>query len=362
VALCTGAVAFSENQILRREIAGKYSGALWVPELVDKLIRHGVAMVTGDVALRRVKTGELSPSEVWVIQEGRSFEANELLRLGAKGKVLLCCESPLFVADFYRNLATISREFEHSLVFRGALKDTFPLIAAYALYFPSFDATQPCQSLSWDARKYLVMVAGNKYWKIRRSPIRQLAANIRDIVSRSPQRFTGAYASTQLHDQRLAAISHFGRGGKLDLYGGGWGSLKNLPSRWQNELSATVSSLSPAPCTDKLATIAEYKFSLCFENIEFPGYVTEKMIDCLVAGVVPIYWGAPDIQDFVPKDCFIDARKFQSLNDLECYLERVSESEWQNSVNRGTSFLSEAMGQQYSYRGFAERIEAMLIG
>ncbi len=361
VALCTAAAAFSENKILRREIAGKYPGALWMPELVDKLIRHGIATVTGDVALRRVKTGELSPSEVWVIQEDRSSEADELLRFGAKGKVLLCCESPLFAADFYRNLSGISRKFEHSLVFRGAIKDAFPLIAAHALYFPSFDPAQPCPSLPWGARKYLVMVAGNKYWKIRRSPIRQLAAKIRDIVSRSPQRFSTAYASTQLHDQRLAAISHFGRGGKLDLYGGGWGSLKNLPLRWQNELSTTVFSLNPAPCTDKLATIAGYKFALCFENIEFPGYVTEKMIDCLVAGVVPIYWGAPDIQDFVPEDCFIDARKFESLTDLESYLERVSEAEWQKIVNCGCSFLSGAMGQRYSYRGFAERMEAMLI-
>lgn len=362
MALCTGAVAFSENQILRREIAGKYPGALWMPELVDRLIRHGVAMVTGDVALRRVKTGELSPSEVWVIQEDRSSEADELLRLGAKGKVLLCCESPLFAADFYRNLSSTSRKFEHSLVFRGALKDAFPLIAAHALYFPSFEPAKPCPSLPWGARKYLVMVAGNKYWKIRRSPIRQLAAKIRDIVSRSPQRFSTAYASTQLHDQRLAAISHFGRGGKLDLYGGGWGSLKNLPLRWQNELSTTVFSLSPAPCIDKLATIASYKFALCFENIEFPGYVTEKMIDCLVAGVVPIYWGAPDIRDFVPEDCFIDARKFESLDDLESYLEEISETEWQKIVNRGNSFLGGAMGQRYSYKRFAERMEAMLIG
>ena len=206
------------------------------------------------------------------------------------------------------------------------------------------------------------MVAGNKYWKIRRSPIRQLAAKIRDIVLRSPRRFSGAHASTQLHDQRLAAISHFGRARKLDLYGGGWGSLKNLPPRWQNELTATVSSLNPAPCADKLATIAGYKFALCFENIEFPGYVTEKMIDCLVAGVVPIYWGAPDVQDFVPADCFIDARKFQSLNDLESYLEKVSEVEWQKIVSRGSSFLSAAMGLRYSYREFAARMEAMLIG
>jgi hypothetical protein len=362
VALCTGAAPFSENKILRRETAEKYPGALWIPELVDKLTRHGITTITGDVALRQVKTGDLNPSEVWLIQEDRSFEGDELLRLGAKGKVLLCCESPLFAADFYHNLSSISRKFEYGLVFRGAINDAFPLIAANALYFPSFDPAKSCQSLSWDSRKYLVMVAGNKYWKIRRSPIRQLAAKIRDVVSRSPQRISRAYASTQLHDHRLAAISHFGQWDKLDLYGSGWGSLKNLPLHWQNELSVTISKLNPAPCTDKLATIARYRFALCFENLEFPGYVTEKIIDCLVAGVVPIYWGAPDIRDFIPEDCFIDSRKFESLGDLDSYLGRISELEWQKIVSCGNSFLNSAMGQRYSYREFAGQMEAMLIG
>jgi hypothetical protein len=206
------------------------------------------------------------------------------------------------------------------------------------------------------------MVAGNKYWKIRRSPIRQIAAKIRDLVLCSPERFSKEYASTQLHDERLAAISHFGRMGKLDLYGSGWGNLNNLPLHWQSELAATVSSLNPVTCGDKLATMANYKFALCFENLEFPGYVTEKVIDCLVAGVVPIYWGAPDIQEFIPEDCFIEARKFKSLDVLNAYLEKVSETEWIEIVSHGRAYLKSNAGQRYSYTGFAERMEAMLIG
>jgi hypothetical protein len=361
VAFCTNAVAFSDNQILRRETAEKYPGALWIPELADMLNRWGISTVTGDVALSQLRSGELSPTEVSLIQEDRSNDGDELLRHGAKGKVLLCCESPLFAADFYKNLPTISAKFDHSLIFRGAIKDASPLVGSHVLYFPSFDSTNLFSSKSWGNKKHLVMVAGNKYWKIRRSPIRNLAAKIRNLVIRSPERFSGAYGSLQLHDQRLEAIFQFGRKGGLDLYGSGWSNLTNLPSNWQKKLSSIVSNLNPVPCSDKLATIASYKFALCFENIEFPGYITEKMIDCLVAGVVPVYWGAPDIQEFVPQGCFIDSRKYESLEELDRHLSGISENEWRRIVSCGNDFLKSEIGKRYSYRGFAERMQAMLI-
>lgn len=362
VALCTGSAAFSENQVLRREIAGKYPGALWLPELADKLLQRGIFMVTGDVALRQVRTGEVSPTDIWVIEEDRSSEADELICIGAKGKVLLCCESPLFAANFYRSLSRISRDFDHCVIFRGAAKDAISKVATHALYFPSFDTSYLCAGLRWSSRKYLVMVAANKYWKIHRSPIRQIGAKIRDLALRRPARFSKEYASAQLHDKRLEVISHFGRVGKLDLFGGGWGDLDNLPLNWQRELLVIVSSLNPQPCLDKLATMANYKFALCFENIEFPGYVTEKIIDCLVAGVVPIYWGAPDIRDFISESCFIDARKFSSLDMLEAHLGKISESEWVEIVENGRTFLKSKAGQRYSFTDFALRMEAMLIG
>ena len=362
VALCTGSAAFSANQVLRREIAGKYPGALWLPELAGKLLQRGIFMVTGDVALLQVRTGEVSPTDIWVIEEDRSSEADELIRIGAKGKVLLCCESPLFAANFYRSLSRISQDFDHCVIFRGAAKDAISKVATHALYFPSFDTSYLCAGLRWSSRKYLVMVAANKYWRIHRSTIRHIGAKIRDLVLRRPTRFSKKYASAQLHDKRLEVISHFGRLGKLDLFGSGWDDLKNLPLNWQRELLGTVSSMNPQPCADKLATMESYKFALCFENIEFPGYVTEKVIDCLVSEVVPIYWGAPDIRDFIPESCFIDASKFSSLDKLDAYLEKITESEWAEIVEHGRNFLKSTAGQRYSYTEFALRVEAMLIG
>ena len=39
------------------------------------------------------------------------------------------------------------------------------------------------------------------------------------------------------------------------------------------------------------ATLKNYKFCICFENItNVNGYISEKIFDCLQYGCVPIYW------------------------------------------------------------------------
>eukprot|EP00884_Botryococcus_braunii_P004805 jgi/Botrbrau1/14325/Bobra.0287s0017.1 len=48
----------------------------------------------------------------------------------------------------------------------------------------------------------------------------------------------------------------------------------------------------------KLDIFREYKFCVCMENSLARGYVTEKVYDGLVAGCLPIYYGAPDIANF----------------------------------------------------------------
>jgi hypothetical protein len=68
--------------------------------------------------------------------------------------------------------------------------------------------------------------------------------------------------------------------------------------------------------TDKSKFISQYRFNIAFENTETNGYITEKLTDPLLAGTIPIYWGAPDVlREFNP-DCFIHARDFPNLDTL----------------------------------------------
>ena len=97
-----------------------------------------------------------------------------------------------------------------------------------------------------------------------------------------------------------------------------------------------------------------YRYCLCIENAKFPGYVTEKLIECLVAGVIPLYMGAPDIEKYIPVDCFIDLREHSSWENLLQYLQTLSEEDCMAMIACGKKFLESDKGRSYSYEGFSE--------
>jgi alpha(1,3/1,4) fucosyltransferase len=74
---------------------------------------------------------------------------------------------------------------------------------------------------------------------------------------------------------------------------------------------------------DKLEFIRHSKFTIAFENESHEGYATEKIIQPLLEGSIPIYWGDPTIElDFNP-DCFINVHRFNSFDDVVQHVARV---------------------------------------
>jgi hypothetical protein len=67
---------------------------------------------------------------------------------------------------------------------------------------------------------------------------------------------------------------------------------------------------------NKLKTISDYKFNICFENSISPGYYTEKMIHAKTAGCLPLYWADNNChKDFNPRS-FLNLYDFGSLDDF----------------------------------------------
>ncbi len=62
---------------------------------------------------------------------------------------------------------------------------------------------------------------------------------------------------------------------------------------------------SDIPKTDKTALLKRYVAILAAENSIEEDYVTEKVYDGLITGAIPIYYGAPNIDQFVPSDSII---------------------------------------------------------
>ena len=76
-------------------------------------------------------------------------------------------------------------------------------------------------------------------------------------------------------------------------------------------------------CSGKIEHNNNYKFAITFENKDYPGYVTEKIVDAYKSKCIPIYWGHHDvIKDFNPST-FINANNFASLDELVEYIIKV---------------------------------------
>jgi hypothetical protein len=73
----------------------------------------------------------------------------------------------------------------------------------------------------------------------------------------------------------------------------------------------------------KYEIISEYKFNICFENSDYPGYHTEKLLQAKTAGCIPIYWGSETVlEDFNP-NCFVNLKNFN--DDLYSLFEHIKE-------------------------------------
>lgn len=59
-----------------------------------------------------------------------------------------------------------------------------------------------------------------------------------------------------------------------------------------------------------------YKFSIAMENASYSGYTTEKIVSSLLAHTVPIYWGDPDVTDFINPKAFINCSDYSSFEEV----------------------------------------------
>lgn len=155
--------------------------------------------------------------------------------------------------------------------------------------------------------------------------------------------------SHELYSARRETISFFNYHypHEFDLYGKGW--------------SKSEFAIYKGGVANKVDVLPDYKFCICYENISsMRGYVTEKILDALVNKCVPIYWGAPNIADYVPEDCFIDRRKFPSHKALYAYLKNMSEATYNSYLAAAERFLQTRKAYKFSLAHFNKSVLAIL--
>jgi hypothetical protein len=326
-----------QNKCFEEGYAKLGSGHSFTVELARIANVRGFIMMTGDVFLKN----DVGNSVAFCITDMVSRNTDLLLSRNVIPIICFSTESPIIARDFYIKIEKLAGRFIHNIQFKGTKERLIKTPTLFSeMYFP-VDQREVLPYIEWSQREFLILVNRNK--RMFFSDRTTLRGAIRSILSRVKvvyQRLLDPWVrSKEIYKDRVEAIYHFSKKPNFHLFGQGWENrIPGFPVKYHQAAKRVFrGGLS---FEEKLPVMSRYKFSVCFENCIFPGYVTEKIFDCFLAGCIPIYYGAPDIEDFVPVDTFIDYRKFENLKALEHYLNTFTESDAKKMLTATKVFLA----------------------
>lgn len=149
----------------------------------------------------------------------------------------------------------------------------------------------------------------------------------------------------ELYSERAKIYEFFEKNypDSFDFYGVGWNKMDHPCYR------GTVAS--------KSEVYHQYRFAICLENTKnIKDYVTEKIWDCLCSGIVPIYGGAENINEYIPSECYINYFQFKSISELADYLLNMSKEEYQQYLDAAKKLLLTNVKEVFSGETYAADI------
>lgn len=173
-----------------------------------------------------------------------------------------------------------------------------------------------------------------------------------------------------LYLERIKTIRWYERNAPehFELYGMGW--QKPAPAHdLAGKLRRSIASLRvklhgyrPFPSyrgevRDKAEVMQRSKFAWCYENTIGPdNYITEKIFDSFLSGCVPVYWGAENVLEHIPADCFIDRRNFPDTAAVHQYLQAVTPERYERYQADIAGYLGSERAQPFGAERFVQVI------
>lgn len=215
-------------------------------------------------------------------------------------------------------------------------------------------------------RGFLTMISSNKI----KCPFLRLSRGQNPIGFQISRNRNPGSKDSEFYSERIRALLALRSFESVDLYGYDWDTslyqiLRNIPRSqkfpymyWKHRKA--LRTIYKGTVKSKHETLSQYRFSICFENMVMPGWITEKIFDCFYVGTIPIYLGAPDIEKYVHKNCFIDMRDFDSYDELYAYLLSLSDEDISSFREAARGYLSSEQYQPFTKERFVEQFEADL--
>lgn len=293
--------------------------------LREHLTSKGISVHTADYLFKDVGQ-ETQPMDYYSLGLLDNFE-RVLLEQRARLAAFVIMEPPVVAPSLYEELPRLTSVFDrvylHNITGDGYSLDGVDTSKLQRFYWPipHNDVLAPY----WEncgRRKRVVVING----------------------SHNPRS-----KSQEQYSLRIKAMAELSKIGIVDLYGMGWGRWWSREAMWlpywRNRRA--LMSIYKGKCASKFEVLQEYEFCLCFENMRMAGYITEKIFDCLYAGTIPLYLGAPDILDYIPEDVFVDCRKYSTWGEMWENVAAMPSDKIDAMRRAGRSFLKSAMATKF---------------
>lgn len=248
-----------------------------------------------------------------------SFELDKYEKIekdGFSSKMVYCTAEPPSVCWYNSKLGYVLLRhiFPYILTWNDDWVDN---VSVFKRNIPYWFVDQRDGNLPYEEKRLITSISGNK-----------------------TSRYKG-----ELYSERKKAIRFFEKNHPEDFrfYGVGWNKEEHPTYEGKAESKAKV--------------YHQYRFALCFENIEgLKGYVTEKILDCLMSGVIPIYAGADDVDRYVPRNCYIRLRDFDGYEELYDYLSTMGEATYNNYLLNASEYIESEKLNYFSGARYARYI------
>ena len=352
---------FSENSNLNRD--QQSSPFIFLRE---KLRSRGISVNTADYLLNNKLAGAVNIySSLGIIENYRSLISSG----GVYMQSFYILEPPIISPHLYREIDHLTKYFKQVYVFNiegTGYERCFDRQRNLRKMFYPQARSNIIENLWMNKdRDFMTMINSNKTASLNLQLKRgQKPLSLRIILNN--------YSNVnELYSERIRAAVELNNMCSVDLYGFGWDSSlyqtirKILGSNafphmyWKNR--KLIKAMYKGRAESKYETLSRYKFAISFENMALPGYITEKIFDCLFAGTIPIYLGAPDIEKYVPKNCFIDMRDYRNYKELYSYVSNLSDKEILSFKEAARSYLLSEQYQPFAKERFAQQFESDLM-
>ena len=99
--------------------------------------------------------------------------------------------------------------------------------------------------------------------------------------------------------------------------------IKELNKYKQIDMGGNVLNNIGGQVKNKIEFLSSYKFSISMENSNGDGYISEKILESLISGTIPIYYGDYMIDEYINPKAYILIKGERDIKKKIKYIKRI---------------------------------------